>query len=1493
MSEAHLDALIARLTLGDSLEAVLEQLRPAGEQELLKRCATVHSFDEELFEVLRCAAPEVRDSGLPALLSSGAVEPVPGRDGHFRVPVAQRIERYGRWWAEDPGALVPLALLELTKGVLAHYERTGDDDVESLYHELLLTPDAGLMHFKVLFDRSARAYDVARCHDLVDVVTERLPVLGPRAAPVPNEYRQRLQALAMWTRDWYRTARFLVPAHSEAALEGLLRGERGRVLVLWSGGGMGKTSHLRWLITRRCIPDGDACARVDFDDVDALVAAQEPALVLLEAASQLDRQLPEAPFHELLSQHAAQLDRLRGRPGAPFAASPAVAADISERFGAAVRDVAGDRRVLIVLDTLEEALMLRAAGREKTDLSALLRMLADVLEAAPAVRLVLASRYPLSERVLDFAALMPEAIELLIKPFSDEEAGEYVTRYRGIEAPDMVASLVRGARGVPFTLELLCDTAEQRPDLSPDEVADCAHADLDWVMNRIVGRLDPGLQRVLRYGVAPRTLERVFVSEVLAPLLGDDVTERWLSLKRYAGSASWVMLDPVDADAVRFHVAVLDPMRKLLGKESIHDELQERASAWFEGRARTDPARATRWLCEAVYHRFQYQGPEAERYWRRLLDDARRGERPDRRRALAAEVLRDDYVDGGGARAWRDGDEILRAETLLRARWELAIAAVQLAQEDTPERREAGWLEAERAVDDLEHLRKGVTRAPVTDAELALVKAGIRLGRGDFGGAEDLVRRALRGHLLPEDRLWLWIVYAESASRFGEDSAEHFRRALKFADKGRDPAADRAAVLLRVARHHAERDRLDKAGTACDEGLKIADGRTRQEMTLVRAHLDVRLGAPSDALKRLGLAPDDEAQQEAEVGARRNIVAIRALIGGARPLEALELAEATGARYSAALQLGSSREQAVAAEGRELRGKVRAALLDVEGATKDLEEAANRWSRLGSPEGVCRCWVRSAAFQLHGMRDLNRAEGLLDQGRRTRAVRGEDAWTRCTLVGAELLARRGRQARAEELVDEVIGALKAARRPPRAFVEAAMRGLTIAREPSRERYAALLCEHLERVTPATARLTLLEPLEDCPPLVGSMPARLRKLVPSPIGSARSYARVPERDLAVLALVDAQVERILGRAAEARRALDRASSLLMQGGSQAAVQRLLRAAVRCGHTVLMTALVGRELERLEAAGGGVVLDASVLLQVADRLAPAPLRTRAIAVAARIIDDHGAAAGGWLPCMLELQARDASRHGDDALARTRWQQAAVGYRALGEDARSREILERHAPEARAPAVLLAEDEARLSVRLHAGEMTFSVRRRGGEETVHRRSDAPPLIRALVEAAPGIVQHAASPVVVRRLTEDAWGVGEELGDLLVAMLRDRGGGERLDVGLRAKETAVRALPWELATPVLRAAGLNLFRRAPRARGQAPDARGVQGALNRVLDVGLGLDGLLGPRDGGGPQHVPGRRGADRDRRGRHGNSPALARRGLRRARTLGRDRAPVAAR
>src|SRR5205814_1009606 len=105
------------------------------------------------------------------------------------------------------------------------------------------------------------------------------------------------------------------------------------------------------------------------------------------------------------------------------------------------------------------------------------------------------------------------------------------------------------------------------------------------------------------------------------------------------------------------------------------------------------------------------------------------------------------------------------------------------------------------------------------------------------------------------------------------------------------------------------------------------------------------------------------------------------------------------------------------------------------------------------------------------------------------------------------------------------------------------------------------------------------------------------------------------------------------------------------------------------------------------------------------------------------------------LLELEAQEARRAGDDERVRIESGRAATLYEALGDVLRARELsATEDVPAPASPSgeyVSVAGNEARVTVRLRADELTVSVRRLGRPRDVIRLAEEPALVRALVEA------------------------------------------------------------------------------------------------------------------------------------------------------------------
>ena len=1468
MSGMSFDELVARVERGESLEDALQVAVPDGELELLKRCATVHAFDAALVDALRSAPPETPGTTLEDLIARGHVEPVPGRASLFRVPARMRREHFDRWWVDGAADdLIPEELRLLSKRLVSYLGETSGDEREILYHELLVDRDAALARFEQCYREADERYDLAGCQDLLDVLAERVELLGPEVAAVRNRYRARLRARSLWMDAWYRSARFLLPRASAAAIEDVLDGHAARVLMLWGAGGMGKTSHLRWLIARRCVPAGDACALIDFDEVNPRIAVHEPWLLFLEAAAQLNQQLPEAPFNELLADYPGQRERLRRHvPSMPDGGHEG---DALERFIAGLPEVPTGRRIVIVLDTLEEGLLLGGRTRARTDLAPFMRSLAELLDRAPSVRLVLAGRYDLRERVFEFRHLFPQTAALLLPPFEADEARRYLTEYRHISRDDVVEQAVRSAAGIPFKLELIADVAEVHPELEASELEAYANPDLRYVMQRILNRLSPGLRQLLKYGVAPRMLDRGFAEDVLGPWLpdpgGSGLDELWRELKRYAGAASWVTVDPLEADAVRFHPEVLGPMRDLLREEPVHDELHRRAVEWFTERAARDEKRTTDWICEAVYHQFQLDGPDAERTWARCVAQARADWRPDRRRALAAQLLGTDYVDEDGPRGWRDGKPVIMHRTLIRARWELGVAAAQMALDETPEPREAEWLEAEQALADVEYLQSPRQVKPVSEAELSLLRASVSLGRRGAEEARPHLERAMRGKLAREDGLWLSLAFATAASSDGRsDASAHFRVALTLAGGEGTSGADRAEISRRLAEHYVARDDIAQALRTLESGMRAAQGRQATEFRLLAAKVALRVGAPTHALARL----DEIIEDEDDIAARRSILRVRALLAAGRLVEARDVALNASHRLSATLETGGPRQRALSAEGREIRGKALAAVLEVESALKDFEDAANRWSRLGSGDNVSRCRVRSAELQLRGMGNFRAAAQRLDQARRSRPRRGEDAWTRCALLGARFQGDNGKREAGLQIVQDTIAALVERKRPPRALIMAAIEGLALAADDrTAGPYLELLCDQLGRVSPV-GRLVLLDGLAGCSTTRGDprLLARLRRLVPSPVRGGAAYDELGEGDRLLMLMRDAELDRVTGRPEHARRTLREVCAALDRGAVATPRLQLLEAAARAGADDVVRTVTAHHLsdsaleERVSPTFDGAVLvhaaanvdepevRAELLRRagaVLDRSTAPPERSTAPSEdPAKPAGPAIAPASRWTALLCELLGDDAERAGHHEEARMNRRRAVTLYDELDDTAARDRVRGRLPGDTSEWSLPAARDEVRVTLRVRSA-LIAETQWPDGTPSIRELDVRGRLLDTLLQCAPAGALAENPLKSLRPLVDEPAAIRPELTAILLEAL---GGSTRsathrvLDVGLRTKDAAIRMLPWELSASDLEARGYRLFRRAPRSRGEPGDVRAIQGGLNALGVAKLSVDGVLG---------------------------------------------------
>jgi cellulose synthase operon protein C len=1444
--------LVALLQQGKSPTAALAAVMPASESELLKLCSVVRTFDAPLIELLTAEGPV--DAGIEPLLELGFGEAVPDLEGVYRLRDTIRSDNLRRWWDDDADTPVPARLAELSRRLVEEYDKRGEP-VEALYHELAADPSAAIPRFEALYAAADAAFDLPRCRDLVDVLGERLPMLGTAGGELRNRYRRYLDARGFWLDDWYRTARFLEPRRTHAAIEELLRGDE-RALQLWARGGMGKTILLRWLIARKCVPEPEriACARVDFDMIDAVAAVHAPGLVLLELAAQLNQQLDEAPFLELLREHGHLRERLRLRPAPASSATPTgsvtptEADDIRTRVELILAELPPSKRVLLVLDTLEVALLVGAGGRSDA-LVPLLEAVAQLHDQAPAARVILSGRYDLSERVDRFSSLFPTARSVEVSGFEDDEARHYLVEKRELEQGPVLESAVQAAGGTPFKLALIADVVEQRPDLTAEEIAAYEDVDVAYLIERVVQRVEHDVQWVLRYGVVPRVLDIEFVREVMRPHLlsgmsgrttsdapgedalppraagasvfrtdlltaGDDVDvdSLWSALRRYAGTSSWVNVDRDDSSLLRFHPDVVNPMRRLVSRHSVFDDLQRAACTYFERKARDHPEAWARWMREAIFHRFQLEGPRGGVYWREQLERARESGNVEARRELAGEPLGQDYLDEGEPRPWRRGRPVVDRATHAEALFEHAWADVQLAQDAGRQAEAAVWTAAEQQLALIESLQGTRSRPLIARSRLALVRTPISLVRGRHEEARAELELALRGRPRRDDRLWLLVQFADAVAQSDPDAAlERLDGALELATSPED-VTWRSAILHRLARGHAAVDDLVAALAACDEARGI-EGRV--ELELLRGELALRAMALDTAAEAVTAARALGATVSAD------LLEGRVQLARWEPERAIEIAEQ--ALSSLADSPPGLNELTTQAELVTLRGDARARLLDVDGALGDFVEAGDLWSEAGEAEGKCEALYKRAKFVLRELGDLKEAALALEQAERAANFGGANLVRATRLLRAEASAREGDIERARQLVDEIRAEIAATPAPPHELVAVELTALSVAHVWS----DGLLIESLARVKPSRARLGLLEPLERCSPLEASAEERerLRRLVPA----AEQGAPL------ALAFADLELDRVLGRGTAAARKLENLRAQV--GGNAYAQRRWLESASRLEERVQVPSAWAAVAAAAGAASPVLTVAAAVALGA---LVGSGAFQDLLERARQLLDRDGAPAGAWRAQLHEAAARAARESSDVGEERRQLELAAEVYSQLGDRPAHDRVL--GGAEATQPQPHLPD---------HEPAVLFGLKRRGKqlEVEVQGPGSAPKLelhdVRAVTWAL-GTSQPPFAKLAAAAISD--WeDFRADLGSALMAGVAESPA--PLDLRLRIEDVVLGSIPWELArTPDGRSLALHpavrwLYRTTRSDEPSPEDVRGLQVALREALGRPLPIDGILGP--------------------------------------------------
>lgn len=1478
--------------------SVTLSLLPAAERDLLRYLAPLTSFDDEIAGEVAARYGPGEAATPAALIRYPFVRKVQGRPGRYRIRDDMRRVLLDSWWDRQPSGTVPPDLAALCERLAALLDDKPDTEpAEVVGLRLFAAPRQGLQAWKQLYATADKRFDLVRCRSLIGMLGW-MAAADPEVDAVREDYQAYVEGRSLWTDDWYRTGPFLLPAASKNAFEDLLRGDEGRVLELRGFGGYGKTMHVRWLIARRCVPAKTRipCARIDFDQVDHIAATREPYLVLLAMAEQLDRQLPGDAFGKLVRTYGADLVRLYRRVPAttiptreirdsPEAQTRAAAADkVRRSFAGRLAEIPADKTVVLILDTLEVPLHLPDTAQGPA-VKPLMAALAEALQEAPSVRLVLSGRYEIPEEVRN---LFPKPGPPFVLPqFTDDEARRYLVEKRRVERDELVEAAAQAAHGTPFSLALLADLIEEDPAISPGTIAEYHEAEYAYLIEKVVKRIsEQPVRWVLRYACVPRRFDYDFVRDVLWPRVREEmsgtgghdrpagdhipresdgtriwafgepppddeqaVQQVWDQVKHYASGASWISPDQADPDALRLQTEVVRPLRELLRDNPIVPVLHDDAVAYFLRRAAAEsprrpgeipPDRLTEFLRAAVFHRFQLEGQAASRWWDEQIRSAAG---PVARRALAGELARGlEYTDQQGQPVpWGRDDILVSERTLQQARLEFCIASAELATVRAPLRpQDPLWLDAR---DALELLRSGPADA-LPGCRVALARAAVALGApqlaadvGDLGTVLD------SPELSPRERFWLAVLAACRSFATGSPGVDDsLNVARRLEQEALDEREVRAVLAFFVAQRFRQLGRFDEAIKACEAAVESdlgsdVDFRLLEAATLssigdteIARSVAAKITAGGSALSLLG--------QVYEARCWRRQQRFTVALGVARDvLASLETSEAspltTSVRGTALLEIG----------------RVEATLLRIVSARAAFADAGRAFGELGDTESNAGCYLQETQMLLDGLRNLKAAGVTLDSAERA-APPGGDVALLAQLLRAELAHRLNDETTAAEIIEQAESADRHTALPTRVAVTY-LAGIAFGRPRDRDRFAQQLAGSLGQITPPAARLPFLYRAARCQPLKPQSKGakQLREKVIPALGWDAELDLLTPADRPVLRLRAAALARLVGDP-------DAAGQLLTQAWHDTRDQpeplvglvEILRLARLLGRADLIGEVGQVALASARSRADECPLLAAVAVveylegAIGARLKPAEDPVTACAEAEQWLDRAGLSAEAW-------RARLAKLNADNGPYQTivpYLQAAAQLYRAAGDVLAAEEVQSRATGPEFGKHLLSAEltsPRGTIKSKIMGGRVRLVPRlRRGYSGSLPadiarwtQAAGAQPYPPELPDAIVG--QWPAFKVALAELLDTT--------ELTRRLPRTA---ERADLALRIKDGVLQPLPWELAAS-REHRDVPLFTEFRRAYRQSPEVapdtrlvRMVQAGL-KMLGSSLQVDGVSGP--------------------------------------------------